>query len=358
MRPLLLVARPAAGGLRSHLLSLLTRLDRTRWDIFLAAPQSFLDTLPRDLPADRSFLLEVAPRPSSADFWSVQRLAGEVRRLQKEAGAAPIVHAHGIRAGWICALARRRLAFPLIVTLHNIPPAGWLSRQAVALIARNSDRILCVSNAIAARVPVGQTQVIPNGIDLARFAGIDRSAARRQFGIEDTAFVVAAAARLAPEKGIDILLEAARMSPEMVFLIAGAGPEEGNLKQNAPANAHFLGRIENTPTLFAACDIAAVPSRSEGQGIAALEAMAAGAPVVAAKVGGLPEMVEDGVNGLLVTPGDASALSIALEGLRKDSGLRGRLGGAGQTYAQTHGDIGRMIRAIEQVYEEVARRSG
>lgn len=356
--PLLLVARPATGGLRSHLLSLLTRLDRTKWDISLAAPQSLLETLPETAPPYHAIPLDLAGRLSPGDFRVAGELSAEIIRIQQNRHATPLVHAHGIRAGWICALARRHLAFPLAVTLHNIPPAGLPSSLALRFIARHAGRTLCVSQAIADRVPGKRKQIIPNGIDLARYINLDKSAARRQFGIADTAFMVAAAARLAPEKGIDILLKAAQDLREMAFLIAGTGPQEETLKKEAPANVRFLGRIEDTPALFAACDIAVVPSRSEGQGIVALEAMATGAPVVASNVGGLPEMIQHNGNGLIVPPDDPGALRKALETLQADPSLRSRLGRAARTYAEKDGDITDMIGAIEEVYEALIREKG
>lgn len=352
MTRLILVARPAAGGLRSHLISLLQRLDRSRWKIQVAAPASLLGSLP-GLQKDEQLRLAITPRPSVSDLAAIRGLCHALK-----SAPARVVHAHGIRAAWIAALAHSRAPFPLVATLHNIPPEGPFSSIALRLIASQTDRIICVSHAVAARIPSDRKQVVANGIDLARFANLDRSAARRCLGIENSSFVVAAAARLAPEKGIDLLLKAARLCPEMTFLVAGSGPDEQKLRDEAPANARFLGRIEEVPALFAASDAVVVPSRSEGQGISALEAMAAGASVVAANVGGLPEMVKDGATGLLVPPGDPGALQNALETLRSDRSLRRRLGAAGQAFAQTHGDINRMIETIEEVYEEVVRAKG
>lgn len=355
MKPVLLVARPAAGGLRAHLSALLAHLHRTKWELSLAGPESLLRSLPGDLPSYYSFPLEVSTRLNPADLSRAGRLAGEIRRLQEEAKTSPVVHAHGIRAAWIASIARSRNSFPLVVTLHNLPPAGPIAVLALRFISGQTDRIICVSQAVARRAAGEKAFVIPNGIDTAPFIATDRQKARQELGVADGVFVVAAAARLSREKGIDLLVDAAKGSPEMVFLVAGSGPEEARLRAGAPANVRFLGTIRDTPALFAASDAVVIPSRSEGQGIVALEAMAAGRPAVAADVGGLPEMVQHGVNGLLVPPANAGAIRQALSSLRANPERAKRLGSAGREYALRRGDVREMIAAIERVYEEVAR---
>jgi glycosyltransferase involved in cell wall biosynthesis len=295
--------------------------------------------------------LNVAPHLSFSDFRAARKL---LNLLQP----GEIVHAHGIRAGWISAWARRLRRFPLVVTLHNVPPATFFGRLAVRFISGRSDRLIAVSQAIAAVLPPHQTQVIPNGIEVERFHNGNRTQSRLMLNIEENAFVVGCIARLSREKGVDLLLEAASQCPEMLFVVAGDGPERASLARSAPQNARFLKQVEDVAPLLKAFDLLALPSRSEGQGIVALEAFASGCPVLAARVGGLAETVRDGVTGLLFEPENSAALKNALERLASDASLRDVLCANALTHINRFGRAEQMCRAIEAVYHEVvtARR--
>jgi len=173
------------------------------------------------------------------------------------------------------------------------------------------------------------------------------------FGLDADTITVATASRLSPEKGLDFLLEAARLAPEVLFLIAGDGPQREPVAQHSPANVRLLGRIESVPELLAAADIACVPSLTEGQGIFALEAMAASLPVVASNVGGLPEMIDDAVTGFLVAPASPAAIVEAIRRLADSPQLRTVLGANASRHAEKIGDIYGMVRKVEDVYATV-----
>lgn len=161
--------------------------------------------------------------------------------------------------------------------------------------------------------------------------------------------------RLSPEKGIDILLEAARKLPEIDFLIAGDGPEREILENSSSPNVTFLGFVKDIPDLLSQADVLCVPSRSEGLGLAALEAMAAGVPVVASRVGGLPEVILDGETGLLFTSEDPEALKIALQTLLDNPERRKAMGEAGRKRAESVFDAKTMQKKTRAVWEEAAR---
>lgn len=314
------VVRPAAGGIRQHVISLLEATNRTRVRHCIAAPRAFLDSLPAGLSV-RLFPLEIAPRLAPvADV----RAAGRLARLAR---GVDVVHAHGLRAGWIAALAHGLRSFPFVLTAHNMAAGGMLTRFAVTQIGRRADTIIAVSKAVADSLaalgmPPAKVRVVPNGIDLAHFAALPtRADARQAFGIAHDAFVVGCIARLSPEKGVDVLVQAAAELPHAQVLIAGNGPEQGALQSHLPPNVRLLGRIPDTRALLAAVDVLVIPSRMEGQGIAALEAMAAQVPIIASRVGGLAEMLTDGETGLLVPAGDAGALAQAIVHLRTSAGL-------------------------------------
>jgi glycosyltransferase involved in cell wall biosynthesis len=366
----LLLGRPATGGLRAHIVELICRMDRAKFEPWVVGPPTFINDLPANLPNFVAAPCPVESKVSPADIPAARRLlaiiADAERQPQPDAATpetlAPnrrtvalhvIVHAHGIRAAWVAALAHLARPFPLVVTLHNIPPAGFLGNAAIRFLTARADRIVCVSQAIADRVNP-RAAVIPNGVEPGRFVQLDREGARKEFGLSDTDFIVGCIARLSHEKGVDVLVEAAKRLPSATFLIEGDGPERAAITAVAGANVRLLGRVESVLPLLAACDVIAVPSRSEGQGIVALEALAAGRAVVASNVGGLPGMIADGINGLLVPSESPEMLSYAISRLQADKALRDRLGAAGQEYAREHGDIREMVSGVESVYEAVA----
>ncbi|BDI31064.1 hypothetical protein CCAX7_31150 [Capsulimonas corticalis] len=353
----LLAVRPAAGGIRQHVLQLLEYGDARRFSLSIAAPSEFLQSLPRDLPLADGIPLEIRARLAPlADLRAAARLAGLLRRR-----SPAIVHAHGLRAALIAALARRLHAFPLIVTAHNLIDSGAATRIGLAVIGSAADRILAVSDPIAeglrAHGVSGQKiSVVPNGVDLARYAA-PFPQARAAFGIPPDVFVVAAVARLSPEKGIDVLLEAALQAPELQFVIAGDGPQRAELEAKAPANVRLLGRVEDVRAVLFAANAVAVPSRLEGQGIVALEALAARRPVVASRIGGLAAMLSDSETALLVPSEDPAALAAALRRLAAEPELRTSLASMGYNLVRERYDVRAQTAAVEQIYTKFAPSS-
>ncbi len=343
--PILLVVRPAEGGIRTHVIELIRRVDRAQFSLTVAAPQAFLANLPPDLPEYASCSLPLLAKTSPNDLICASRIAGVAGRTRF------VVHAHGMRASFVSALARKIADFPLVVTLHNIPPRGRVEHVAVNFVRSSADVLVTVSEAIADGV--GGATVIPNGVDLTHFAGLDRSSARLRLNLSESEFVVGCVARLSPEKGVDLLLRAAAMLPNIKFIVAGDGPQRNRLTASAPANVRMLGHVPDTRLIYAASDIIAIPSRSEGQGIVALEAMASGTAVVASNVGGLTETIENNKTGLLFAPENPSALAAAISAL-SDGSLRGELAANALAWIQQNGDIDLRVRQIEDVYERIA----
>ena len=138
----------------------------------------------------------------------------------------------------------------------------------------------------------------------------------------------------------------------MTFLIAGDGPLFASLSRDLPPNVTLLGRLDDIRPLLAAADVFAVPSRREGQGIAALEALAAGVPVVASRVGGLAEMLTDGETALLVPPDDPEALATALSRLQSDSRLGRNLTESAASLIRSRYRLETMLTAVTGVYLE------
>ncbi len=348
------IVRPATGGIRQHVLSLASHLDPARSTTALAAPADFLHNLPHEAPFLTTYAVAIAPRLSLwADLMAARRLASLVPVN------ADLVHAHGLRAAWIAALAQRFRPFPLIISAHNLVETGRLTRSGLRFATSRASRMIAVSDAVASSLKANGVSerkivVIPNGIDLTALADLpDRAAARRELDIANDAYLVACIARLSSEKGIDVLLKSAAMMPEAAFLVAGDGPERDTLVRTAPPNVRFLGRLDDVRPLLAASDVLAAPSRREGQGIVVLEAMAAGLAVVASCVGGLAETITDGHTGLLVVSDDPAALAAALRRLHDDPHLRQTLAETGLARVQERYDVHRMAEAIQQIYDFV-----
>lgn len=352
-----MVVRPASGGMLRHVETLLANLDTTKYALTLFAPAdsplSQRDAQVRFLP----FAIQARISPLR-DAVSLLRLAHHLR------GNFDLVHAHGLRGALIGVLAARRVKIPALFTAHNlVPPTGRLTASLLAHLGRSADCVIAVSEAVslslqAVGVARKKIAVIPNGLSLAPFdAPYERAVVRARYGVSSDAPVVVAVGRFAPEKGFDVLLKAARRLqsrlPEARVLLVGNGPQEAELRADAPETVIFTGRLSEVAPLLAASDVVAVPSRAEGQGLVALEAMAARRPVVASRVGGLVETVLDPETGLLVPPDAPEALADALLTLLRDPARCAASGRAGRERVEQHYTLPEMIERTEAIYRRV-----
>ena len=248
---------------------------------------------------------------------------------------ADLVHAHWLPSGLV-ALATRK---PFILQLWGTDVE--LARRAQPLarsIVRRARLVVCASTALAedARsLGARDVRVIPSGVDLPEELGEEAEPAE-----------VLYAGRLSPEKGILDLVEAA---DGMKLVVAGDGP----LRDRVPGALGFVPHHELLP-LYRRAAVVACPSRREGFGVACAEAMAHGRPVVASAVGGLLDLVEDGVTGLLVPPGDVGRLRRALERVLADAHRRRNLGTAATKRAAERLSWPRVTELTVQAYRYVA----
>ena len=281
--------------------------------------------------------VEIADRPRpSRDLAAVLRLRRLLARSRPD-----IVHAHGLRAGALAALAiGSGTARPgLVVTVHNAAPAGGpagaVYRLLEHLVARKAGQVLCVSGDLEARMRRLGARNVARAVVPAPPAPPDVSAEtlaglRSELGI-GRAPVILAVARLAPQKGLDTLVEAAGhwqdRGPAPLLVIAGTGPLQAELARRAEAGqvrSRFLGHRDDVPALLAAADVVVLPSVWEGQPLIVQETLRAGKPLVASRVGGIPDLTgEDAA--LLIPPGDAAALSAAVLSVLDDPALSARL---------------------------------
>ena len=281
--------------------------------------------------------------------------------------AVDLVHLHTGRAAWLGGLAACRAGRPAVAT-RRMDRRVRRGPRTRLLYGRLLSRVAAISPAVArcleeGGVDRGRIRTIPSAVDPGALAPRrERAAVRRELGLEPGDPAVLCLASLVPRKGIDVLIEALARGraalAEAVLLVAGDGPEAGPLaelarRRGVAARVRLLGPRADAPDLLSACDLFALPSRREGLGVAALEAMAAGRAVVASRVGGLAEAVVDGRTGRLVPPGDPAALAEALEELLGDDALRGRLAAAGPERVREGFLAEQMVASYEELYREV-----
>ena len=294
---------------------------------------------------------------------------------------ADVLHAHwAIPTGPAAVMAARRLKIPSVITMHGgdvyvnpeqgydfptrwyvRPPLRWTLNHASALTAITED---CRQHALRAGAPDKAIRIIFNGTDLRRFSpSPNGNRIDPRFGSQ----MIFACRQLFPRKGIRFLVEAvAKLKPQYPHLrlvLAGDGFERPALVELAAErgiadDVTFLGWVPNAelPQYYRAAALSVIPSLEEGFGIPAAEAMGCEVPVVASDAGGLPEVVEHGVTGLVVPRGDTEALAAAIGSLLADADVRRRMGVAGRERALRLFDWDRSAEQFERLYLEVGAR--
>jgi glycosyltransferase involved in cell wall biosynthesis len=243
------------------------------------------------------------------------------------------------------------------------PALRWTLRHAGALTAITED---CRQHALRAGAPPESVHIVFNGTDLRRFSPADNGAKPldRDFG----ARMIFACRQLFPRKGIRFLIEAAAQLkprfPDLQLVLAGDGFERPELVRLAERlgigpQVTFLGWVPNAalPPYYRAAAVSVIPSLEEGFGIPAAEAMGCEVPVVATDAGGLPEVVEHGVTGLVVPRGDSAALATAIGSLLDDPERRRRMGIAGRQRALRLFDWDRTAEQLEEVYRRIGAQA-
>ncbi len=312
-----------------------------------------------------------------SDARALVRLVRTIFREQPD-----VVHTHTAKAGTLGRIAAaafnatrgrgRRLV--VVHTFHGHVLEGYFSpavnrfvRAAERLLARTTDRIVTISpsqrDEIVGRFGVGRpgaTVVVPLGLDLQGLVdGAGARSLRAELGIDEHSVVFGFLGRLVPIKDVPTLVLAfsrlLETIPDAWLLIAGDGPVRPGLEALIAARVpggrvRLLGWREDLVDLYATLDVCVLSSRNEGTPVAIIEAMAAGRPVIATRVGGVPDVVDDGETGLLVAPGDAEGLAAAMARLAADPAARCRMGGLGRQRAAAAFGHERLVDDIERLY--------
>jgi glycosyltransferase involved in cell wall biosynthesis len=321
--------------------------------------------------------IEVSSLPAGHDanpmlLW---RLLKEIKRWSPH-----IVHTHLIHADLYGQIAARARGVTGVSSLHGTHPfyrsepgrsvarlAGHLASRTIAISRYAGDFVCEVGIA-----PPERVRVIHYGVDPSSWLGSkeDRAEQRRALRLEPDDIAVGVASRLVPGKGHDVAVRAfaavAERLPRTRLLVAGDGPLRGQVealaRRNVPSHqVSILGFVEDIRGFLGACDLVmfpSLPSFGEGFGLAALEAMAAGVPVVASDAGPLPEVVSDGASGLIVAAGDDQAWAQAILALARDRSLRVRLGHGARERACRDFSLEHMADRTVAVYREVVSERG
>lgn len=340
------------GGMERLLVEFARRADRQRFHLH------FFSLTDRGVPADdieeSGWPVCCLAKPPGFRWRAVWQLKQAFRQHQIQ-----VVHTHNTGAMIYGALAARWAGVRAVIHTRHGQRFGASRRQTwtFAGVSRLMDRIVGVSEDSAQQciregVPADRVQAIWNGIDLNRFAYTGSCPG-------GPAVLVA---RLVPEKDLSTLFQAAALvvqrEPAFRLQVAGDGPcmqeaRETIQRLDLCDHVQLLGECRDVPAILRQASVFVLSSRTEGISLTLLEAMACGLPVVATRVGGNAEVVEDGQTGRLVPAGDVQQLAAAVERLWRDVDEARRFGQAGRERVVRHFDIERMVRQYENLYREV-----
>jgi glycosyltransferase involved in cell wall biosynthesis len=353
------------GGAERALLHLVTNHDQERWRPVLLHPGE--PGLAPRLDGARAAGVELREVPAMRRFRGAVRLPTFLGAL--DAVQPDVFHAH---LNWPLACSTALLGAALrrvparIATVQlfgRLPRAITLGLQRRVVVA-TVGCYLAVSEGVAARlrdtldVPPHRVRVVPNAVPGDRTPPGAGEGARRALGVRPGQPLIVTMARLTEQKGLGYLLEAAAMLADVVFAIAGEGPDRGALEARIAQlelgdRVRLLGFRTDTTALLAASDLYVLPSLYEGLPLSILEAMALGKAVVASDIPGNDEAVVQGETGLLVPPGDSGALAEAIRALLADPMYAARLGTAGAQRVRDRFSARAMAAAVEATYDDV-----
>jgi glycosyltransferase involved in cell wall biosynthesis len=372
VRVFYLIDKLQRAGAQVHLAHLASGLDRARFEARVGC-------LLREGPVaeqlrDRGVPVEclglgVLYRPSG--WVGLLRLARRLRELRIE-----VLHTYLISSNVFGTLAGRLARVPVIITSRRdtgVSPSArlrvveeWLINPLVHRVTANSRAVKAA--ALRERgLAEDRVVTIPNGVEIAAWVPAPgaREEVRAEWAVPETAPLVGSVGHLSPVKGHGDLLEAmaavVARRPEARCVMVGEGPLRESLEQRAGAlglsdRITFAGIRSDVPRVLAALDLVVQPSQTEGMSNAVLEAMAAGVPVIATDTGGNPDLLRDGVSGLLVPPGSSTELASAMLRLLEDPAAARALAATARKRAADSFSLSAMIHRYEDLYAELLHR--
>lgn len=356
----------AYGGAETQLVNLATMLKERGWDVRIISmlpPQAFTE----ELAAAGIPIATLNMRRGVPDPRAVFKLVKILRQWRPDILTSFMYHANLLGR-----IAGRMAGVPVIISSIRNENFGGPHRERILRLTDWMGDITTINSRLAAEnlvkrgiVPADRMRVIPNGLILDKFSsnGIDRTRLRKQLGVVEDEFLWLAVGRLEEQKDYPTLLKAFQIlsldNSKSQLMVAGQGPLLEYLKQRTldlgiSDRAIFLGLRRDIPSLLDAADGFVLSSAWEGLPNVVMEAMAAGKPVVATSVGGVPELVQDGISGYIVPPRDPEALAAAM--LKMMSLLeeeRKAMGQTGRAHIEANYSLDHMVDQWEKLYREL-----
>ena len=300
---------------------------------------------------------------------AVAHLVGAIRSLP-----GCVVHSHDVRSDIVGLMAARLTGVPIISTCHawhNVAGKVRFLERVDAHVLRRVDLLGNVSEAtrrgsIARGIPESKAITLYSGIDLEPFeVSVDRTQARVALGIDPKAFVIGNVARLYPEKAQSLLIEAAaqlaQRCPDMQFVIVGEGPLQSELERlagqlNVNDRVRILEFQHDLTRLLATLDVFALPSYAEGTPMVIYSAMAMGLPIVASRIDGVAEVLQDGHTACFIDAGDVDALSDKILSLYTDRELGAAMGHEAKAVVYERYSAHSATKSLASIYRDLLER--
>jgi GT2 family glycosyltransferase len=383
-RVLRVIARLNVGGPAIQAITLTRLLEERGYETLLVRGregprEGSMDSLAEEHGVEPVDLPTLKRRIGIGDLVSLVFLVRQIRNWQPK-----ILHTHAAKAGALgrtaALLAAGRRPPVIIHTFHGHvltgyfpPPISAAFTAIERMLARYTTCLIAVSEEVRADLvqlgvaPPGQIVVLPLGFDFSRFDAPAKERRRRretfrkELGIPLDAQLVTIVARLEPIKRVDRFLRVAndvKTSPESWFLIVGDGGQREQL-QESPGAARLGNRLvwaglrDDMPDVYFATDVLAVTSDNEGTNVSAIEAQAAGLPVVSTRVGGMASVVDEERTGLLLAPDDEQGFAAALERILVDDELKTHLGQKGAERARLEFSLALLVKRIDALYQRL-----
>jgi glycosyltransferase involved in cell wall biosynthesis len=362
IRVLMLVDQlePRSGGGERFAVGLAAHLPRDRFQVALCATRAVLAPWDRTLRESGVPWFELGRR-ATGDVLPFRRLVGVLRRQRVD-----VLHSHMFGSNVWATVMGRLARVPVVVAheqswdyqgqpVRKLLDGRLIGRFADAFVAVSTldrDRMVALEGVPADKVRVELNAYVP------RTGPRPAPRLRDELGLGPDVPLVGTAAIMRPQKALEVLLDAfARVDAGAHLVIAGDGSRRAALEEHAAAlgivgRTHFLGLRDDVDGILAAVDVAAMSSDYEGTPLFGFECMAAGTPLVATAVGGLPDMLEDGRSALLVPPRDPAALAAGLERALGDPALRNRLAAAASERLERY-RIDAVATRFARLYEEL-----
>lgn len=365
------------GGGEESLFSLITHIDRNMFTPVIACPGE-------GLLAERLRAKEIEVVPT--EFPRIRSIAGvagtitSLKSLVMRKGA-DLVHSNSIRTHIYGAITGRSAGLPVVWHERNLVTTEMIDPDKV--LSFLADRIICNSKAIADRFRSGgrlpqKVVTIYNGVDLERYSlSVDGSAFRKKLGIGPDEIIIGIASRFNKDKGHEIFFDAARsiladLSGKGIkarFLVAGGAVFKEDIEREEYLRKYvselgikdsvaFAGFVRNMPEMYASLDIFTLASFAEPCGRVIFESMAMAKPIVATNSGGTPEIVRDGITGILVKPKDAVDMAQSIKELVLDKAKRDSMGREARKRIEEDFSIQKNVRKTEALYSELLKRRG